>query len=175
MTTLITGGSKCGKSRFAESRFDNFKGRKLYVAAMRPYGAEALAAIERHRQARLGKGFETVEKYTDIDEIRPPDGCGILLECIANLCANEMFPEENAKNPLYPADKIVRGLEYLSARSELLVIVTCQVGGDGILYEKTTSEYIRAMGEINRRAAEMSDNVIECVYGVPIVLKGKLI
>lgn len=172
MMTLVTGGSKCGKSHYAEKCFDEFDGRKFYIATMQPYGEEAFAAIERHRKIRMGKGFETVEKYTDIDEIILPEKCGVLLECTANLCANEMFADEKIINP---ADKIIAGFEYLKSRAELLVIVTNDVGSDGVEYGEGTMKYIEIMGEINCRAAEISDNLIECVYGIPLVLKGKLI
>ena len=40
MTTLVTGGSKCGKSHFAEKLFDGFEGRKFYIATMQPDSAE---------------------------------------------------------------------------------------------------------------------------------------
>ena len=42
MTTLITGGSKCGKSSFAERALDTFLGRKIYIATMQPYCNDAL-------------------------------------------------------------------------------------------------------------------------------------
>ena len=172
MTTLIIGGTKCGKSYYAERIFDDFFEKKFYVATMKPYGEEALTVIERHRKKRSGKGFETVEKYTDIDEIALPEGCGILLECVGNLCANEMFRDKKINDP---TDKIIRGFEFLKSRASLLVIVTNNVGSDGILYDEGTAEYIKILGEINRRTAEISDNVIECVYGIPLPLKGNLI
>lgn len=171
MTVLVTGGSKCGKSHFAESLFNNFSGEKIYIATMQPYGDEAFAAIERHRKMRSGKGFETIEKYTDIGGVNVPEGCGVLLECMGNLCANEMFCGEEMT---YPADIIIDGIKQLRSRTKLLVIVTNEVGSDGISYAKGTAEYIRAMGEINRRTAELSDLVVECVYGVPVPLKGTI-
>lgn len=140
MMTLVTGGAKCGKSHFAEKIFDGFSGRKFYIATMQPYGDEALSAIERHRKIRAGKGFETIEKYTDIEEINLPKNCGILLECTANLCANEMFRDGEIYDP---TDKIIRGFEYLKSRAKQLVIVTNEVGSDGISYEKGTADYIK--------------------------------
>ncbi|MCM1024235.1 MAG: bifunctional adenosylcobinamide kinase/adenosylcobinamide-phosphate guanylyltransferase [Prevotella sp.] len=172
MMTLITGGAKCGKSYFAEKILDGFPGKKIYIATMQPYGNEAFQAIERHRKMRMGKDFKTVEKYTDISEIILPENCGILLECTANLCANEMFRDGKIFDP---TEKIIRGFEYLKSRANALIIVTNEVGGDGIFYEKGTADYIKTMGEINRRAAEISDNVIECVYGIPIPMKGVVI
>ena len=171
MTTLVTGGSKCGKSSFAERVLDGFHGRKIYIATMQPFGADAIEAIERHRKMREGKGFETVERYTDIGDIQLPDGCAVLLECMGNLCANEMFSGEFVTSP---TDKIVGGIRCLAANANELVIVTNQVGSDGISYSEGTAQYIRCLGEINRYIAEIADNVIECVYGIPVLLKGEM-
>ena len=79
MTTLITGGAKNGKSHYAEHLLDSCTGQKIYIATMQPYGEEAHMAIERHRKIRAGKGFQTVEQYTDLAALELPQGCGILL------------------------------------------------------------------------------------------------
>lgn len=171
MMTVVTGGSKCGKSSFAESMLDGFDNRKLYIATMRPYGEEALTAIERHRRLRSKKGFETIERYTDIGGVSLPEGCGILLECMGNLCANEMFRDDRITDPFLT---ITDGIRRLREYASKLIIVTNTVCCDGISYEYGTSEYIRVLSRINTILADMSDNVIECVYGIPVVLKGKL-
>lgn len=170
MIILVTGGSKSGKSAFAEKIVENFSGKKYYIATMKPYGQEAFQAIERHRKMRAGKGFETIEKYMDLGEIIFSERGAVLLECIGNLCANEMFREKIVN----PVNKIISDINYLESISEKLVIVTNQVGSDGIDYSPETMQYISHMGEINRNIGEFADNVIECVYGIPLVLKGEL-
>ncbi len=181
MMTLVTGGAKCGKSHYSERILDGFAGKKFYIATMEPYGEEALAAIARHRGLRAGKGFTTIERYTDIDELILPgdggrpagvrnSGCGILLECTANLCANEMFRDGRICDP---TEKILRGFRHLRDISSELVIVTNEVGNDGISYEEGTAAYIRALGEVNRLAAQTADRVVECVYGIPVTLKNQ--
>lgn len=170
MITLITGGSKCGKSSLAEKILDKFSGRKYYIATMRPYGSEAYDAIERHRKMRYGKGFETIEKYTSLNEIVIPEKSAVLLECMGNLCANEMFGDKI----INPVQKITDSIRYLDSISEILVIVTNEVGADGINYSSETMDYISYMGEINRNTADFADNVIECIYGIPVVRKGAL-
>ena len=52
-----------------------------------------------------------------------------------------------------------------------LVIVTNNVFEDGIEYDDTTMEYIRAMGIVNQRIAAMADHVIEVVVGIPVVIR----
>ncbi len=169
MTILITGGSKCGKSRFAEEILANFTGEKFYIATMQPYGQDAQEAISRHWKMRSGKGFKTIEKYRDIAEIKLPERCGVLLECVGNLCANEMFTEGGMT---FPSQKISGDILALSRQVERLVIVTNQVGSDGFDYPEGTADYIVEMGKINRNIAEFADCVVECVCGIPVFLKG---
>ena len=169
MMILVTGGSKCGKSRFAESLFLNRTGPKMYLATMQPFGHEAHAAIERHRKMRADKGFQTIEQYTDINRADIPDGSAVLLECLGNLLANEMFQDGKI---ISCADKIISDILQLNLKTDLLVIVTNQIGSDGIHYEAGTAAYIGALGKINQRIASAAGKVIECVYGIPVTVKG---
>ena len=170
MTVMITGGSKCGKSSFAERIFDIIRGRKIYLATMKPYGEEAEKAIERHRILRAGKGFETIEKYTDISELTFDNMDSVLLECIGNLLANEMFRNEEIE---LCADKIADEIKQISTKVNNLVMVTNQVGSDGMDYQEGTELYIKEMGKLNQKIASIADTVVECVYGIPVILKGE--
>ena len=168
MMTLVIGGSKCGKSSYAESLFSDFCGEKIYLATMLPFGEEAHAAIERHRKVRLGKGFSTLERSADIGGADVPKGAGVLLEDMGNLLANEMFSGEKI---LDPTEKILYGIEVLQNTAALLVIVSNNVGADGISYQGSTALYIKYLAEINRAVAERADKVVECVFGIPVVQK----
>lgn len=171
MTVLVSGGSKCGKSGYAESLFADFRGVKIYLATMRPFGDEAHAAIECHREARSGKGFSTLERFTDIGGAKIHDGSGVLLEDMGNLLANEMF---SGDTPCDYTEKILRGVEEISRAAELFVIVTNNVNADGIGYPESTALYVKHLSEINRRIAERANQVVECVYGIPILRKDSL-
>lgn len=175
MTILITGGAKCGKSHIAEDFFNNAE-NKFYIATMEPYGEEAQRAIDRHRKMREGKGFTTIEQSRNIGEIKLPEGCSVLVECISTLTANEMFSDKDT-NGIDIASKITSDIRRLSETVGTLVLVTNDVGCDGgidDMYSSETAEYIKVIGEINRRLAKFSDTVIEAVYGIPVVLKGAL-
>ena len=75
MLTLVLGGAASGKSEYAERLAVEAGGRKFYLATMKPFDAECEARIKKHRAARQKKGFETVEQYTGIAELRLPKGC----------------------------------------------------------------------------------------------------
>ena len=166
---MITGGSKCGKSRYAESLFQSITKNKYYIATMIPYGDEAESAIARHRKMRENKRFFTIEQYTDIDKSPIPMHSAVLLECMGNLVANEMFQDEKITDC---TNKIIDNILSLNKKTDLLVIVTNQVGNDGITYASGTARYIESLGKINRVLSNYADCVIECVYGIPVKLKG---
>ena len=63
---------------------------------MLPFGEEGRLRVQRHRRMRRDKGFETVECYTNLSGLEIPEGCAVLLECVSNLTANEMYQEEGA-------------------------------------------------------------------------------
>lgn len=171
---LITGGSKCGKSAAAEAILDGFEGDKFYIAAMEPFGDEAQKAIERHRVMRQGKGFITIERSHNIDTLVIPcesTGSCALLECLTTLCANEMFTQEEIHRPIR---KNTKRSEIAFEQVEKLVVVTNEVASDGIEYPSGTSEYIRIMSLLNNAAAQFADVVIECVCGIPLLLKGTI-
>lgn len=170
MLTLITGGSKSGRSRLGEALAAGFAGKKYYIAAMEPFGAEALETIARHRRQRAGGGFVTLEQYTDAAAAPISAGSCVLLEDVANLLANEMFSAKAAD----PLGKIAAGVAALGEKAAELIVVTSQVGCDCFAYPPETREYIKIMGELNLRLAEMADRVIETVFGIPVALKGEL-
>lgn len=172
MITLVTGGTKCGKSGYAEKVLEGFSGPKYYIATMNPVGEDADEIIARHREARRNKSFITLECPRDIDKLDLPIGCGVLLECIGNLCANEMYVGENI---LRPSDKIVSSLRTLAESASEFVIVTNEVGSDGNNYSPDIMSFVSEIAVINSRIAEFADNVVECVYGIPVALKGRLV
>ena len=177
MMTLIIGGSGSGKSAYAEDYLSDISknSRKYYLATMQAFDMEGRMKIEKHRKMRSGKGFHTIEKPMDINtalsEMEEPEESAALLECISNLTANEMFSGEQAKDSREVTEKIVNGVKQLKKKLNHLVIVSNNVFEDGIRYDETTMEYIKAMGMINERLAAMADQVIEVVVGIPVAVK----
>ena len=178
MMTVITGGSGSGKSAYAEKytvQLSALSGecRRYYLATMQVFDSEGQKKVERHRKQRSKLQFQTIEQPVEIqqalEQITPP-GC-VLLECISNLTANEMFAGEVPAAAEAVVEKVVSGIRKLKEHTTHLVIVTNNVFEDGILYEETTMAYIRAMGMINQRMAELADEVIEVVVGIPVVMK----
>ena len=171
MNILVTGGSASGKSSLAERLAVQGPPPWIYLATMRPWGAEARARIDRHREMRRGKGFETLECYASVGALEVPAGGTVLLECLGNLTANLMFDEAGrVRNAL---EEIVDGVLALAARCGRLIVVTNDVGRDGGVYEEGTRQYIEALGRAIAALAARFDTVLEAVCGIPVLWKGQ--
>lgn len=174
MMVTVIGGSGSGKSEYAEnfirklhrSTMDN---KLYYIATMKPYGKEAAIRIERHHKLRAGKGFTTLECYNNIGKCNIDNKSDVLLECMSNLAANEMF-DNGIKDKEFVYNKICRGTDRLKDITSNLVIVANNIFDDGIIYDKSTMEYIELLGMVNRYLTKISDKVIEVIYSCPVVI-----
>ena len=203
MLHIVYGGSASGKSSYAESFAMSLQGdgRLLYIATMYPYkwntteiDPETMQRIERHRAMRADKGFDTVECYRHVEHIVAKRQDVLLLECMSNLLANEMYLEPDADagsdvektgiggnassdmtEMMSPVSKkIVQALVDLSARVQDVVIVTNDVFSDGgnLTYDESTREYVKNLAEINCALAREATTVTEIVCGIPVKIKG---
>lgn len=202
MLHIVYGGSASGKSSYAESFAMSLQGegRLLYIATMYPYkwntteiDPETMQRIERHRAMRADKGFDTVECYQHVEHIVAKRQDVLLLECMSNLLANEMYLEQDSDDgglaetmsevekagvgmseTLSPvSNKIVQALVNLSTRVQDVVIVTNDVFSDGgsLTYDESTREYVKNLAEINCALARVAETVTEVVCGIPVIVK----
>lgn len=202
MLHIVYGGSASGKSSYAESFAMSLQGegRLLYIATMYPYkwntteiDPETMQRIERHRAMRADKGFDTVECYRHVEHIVAKRQDVLLLECMSNLLANEMYLEQDSEDgglaetmsevekagvgmseTLSPVSKkIVQALVNLSTRVQDVVIVTNDVFSDGgsLTYDESTREYVKNLAEINCALARVAETVTEVVCGIPVIVK----
>lgn len=189
MLHIVYGGSASGKSSYAESFAMSLQGegRLLYIATMYPYkwntteiDPETMQRIERHRAMRADKGFDTVECYRQVEHIVAKRQDVLLLECMSNLLANEMYLEQDsdagsdmAETMSPVSNKIVQALIDLSTRVQELVIVTNDVFSDGgsLTYDESTREYVKNLAEINCALAREAATVTEVVCGIPVIVK----
>jgi adenosylcobinamide kinase/adenosylcobinamide-phosphate guanylyltransferase len=97
----------------------------------------------------------------------------VLLECLCNLMANEMFDAEG--NERDPYDKILREVRSLAEKADNLILVTNDVGSDAESYSDSTLRYVDTLGRLNAVFASEFDLVYELVCGIPILLKGEAV
>lgn len=172
MITLVLGGASSGKSKFAEDlTCKNMQ--KLYIATMKPNknDIEVTKKINAHKIMRKDKNFATFEGYncSIINDNFNTNYDIILLECMSNLLANEMF---NGSDFIPDCeDKILDCIKLLETKTKHLIIVSNDIFHDGNDYDEYTLQYIKQLGLINQKIAKISTDVFEIVYSIPIKIK----
>lgn len=170
---IVTGGSGSGKSAYAEEQILKFgKMKRYYVATMENRDAESQKRVDRHRAMRAEKNFITVECPYDLQTVQLEESGVVLLECMSNLVANELFLKDGMANISQTVNKIMEGIFCLQKQSRHLVVVTNEVFSDGMEYDEWTSQYIRCLGMVNQRLSQLADRVTEVVYTIPVQQKG---
>ena len=128
MMVLVIGGSGSGKSAYAEGMavslaqksVNGIMMKKYYLATMQVFDEEGKKKVEKHRYLRNGKGFFTIEQPTRISsalEKMEVGGRTVLLECISNLTANEMFSGGKAKTKMQVTEEVVRDIKMLKEQT----------------------------------------------------------
>ena len=90
MKTLILGGARSGKSRYAQLQAEATQKELIYLATASPGDSEMKKRIEAH-QANRGDGWQTIETPVDLartllDLDRP--NCTILVDCLTLWISN---------------------------------------------------------------------------------------
>jgi adenosylcobinamide kinase/adenosylcobinamide-phosphate guanylyltransferase len=162
--TLVLGGARSGKSRYAEGLIEALPAPWTYIATAQSFDAEMAERIAQHR-ARRGKGWNTVEAPLALAQsLRAAPG-PVLVDCLTLWLANVMLGESDV-------DLATRDLEAAcAARDGATVLVSNEVGF-GIVPENALARRFRdCAGLLHQRLAARASRVVLVVAGLPITVK----
>lgn len=177
MKIFITGGCKNGKSTFALKQVLHLSEDcpRYYIATMEPKDEEEMHCVYRHRAAREGMNFTTVECPRNITQVLKMTECGgiFLLDSVTALLANEMFSTDGEVD-LTAFERVKRDLgNFVNAVNDA-VIVSDYIYSDGGQYGDYTQEFVKALALTDRYLAEICDCVVEICMGMAMLRKGAL-
>jgi adenosylcobinamide kinase/adenosylcobinamide-phosphate guanylyltransferase len=162
--TLVLGGARSGKSRYAESLVTVLPPPWIYVATAEARDAEMAERIAAHR-ARRGAGWRTIEEPHDIASILAGDEGIVLIDCLTLWLSNRMLAGADM-------DAEMDTLEVcLDVCVNPKVLVANEVGS-GIVPDNALGRRFRDLqGALNQRLAARADRVVLMVAGLPLVVK----
>jgi adenosylcobinamide kinase / adenosylcobinamide-phosphate guanylyltransferase len=164
--TLVLGGARSGKSRYAETIITALPPPWIYVATAQGLDAEMAARIGAHR-ARRGAGWSTLEAPRDLVAIlTAPGHAPILVDCLTLWLSNLMMADAQIDAEF---GRLVQALQNATAP---VVLVANEVGS-GIVPDNALARRFRDLqGSLNQRIAAQADNVVLVVAGLPLYVKG---
>jgi adenosylcobinamide kinase/adenosylcobinamide-phosphate guanylyltransferase len=167
--TLVTGGSRSGKSSHALELAEQYK-HKVFIATAQAMDDEMRSRIQKHREER-GESFRTIEEPLDIADavssVTDTDGV-IVLDCLTVWLGNLLYHLQTEEERKKTIDGFLKVLESPPCD---IIIVTNEVGM-GIVPENELSRDFRDQaGFLNQQVAKLADTVAFIVSGIPMTLK----
>lgn len=165
--TLVLGGARSGKSRFAENLVIRSGLARTYVATSAAHDIEMAERIATHKLQR-GANWCTLEEQTDlvgvlIRAVRP-DGA-VLVDCLTLWLSNLMMAG------LDLAVEMTRLCAVIPELNGPCVFVSNEVGMGIVPDNRLSRDFRDAQGRLNQEIAAVCDQVVFVAAGLPIVLK----
>lgn len=174
---LITGGSRSGKSAYAQVMAERLPGARAFIATCPVLDEEMAERIRKHKAARDATRWSTIEEQCRLaGVIRDAARFDVLLvDCVTLWVNNLMYEAEQAGRLLTEEDAVRRCEEVLAASGEFhgtAIFVTNEVSMGIIPDNPTARRYRDLMGRCNQKLAQAADEVILMVCGLPVKIKG---
>lgn len=184
---LVTGGSRSGKSEFAEKLVMDYGSRYLYMATAKVTDEEMAERVRRH-QARRSESWVTHEGYRELEKVFPEikgQYDGILLDSVSTMVTNLLFDfigdvdwetfdfaDVNYKQAEKEIMEVFEKLAEAACETEApLVIVTDEIGM-GVIPDTYLGRGFRdIIGLANQKLAAMAESVYFVVSGIPMKIK----
>ena len=167
LLTLVLGGARSCKSRYAESLIEGLPPPRVYVATAEAGDAEMAERIALHR-ARRAAGWQTIEAPHDLAGAlaTAPAGASVLIDCLTLWLSNRMLAEADM-------DREIDALEAaLAGYAGALVLVANEVGLSIVPDNALARRFRDLQGTLNQRIAAQASRVVLMVAGLPLIVKG---
>jgi len=178
---LITGGARCGKSRFAQELASKLGEPVLFVATATAGDEEMKRRIEEHQRER-SPAWHTLEVTTHIGhhigrkigkaQVVVVDCITLLINNIFNQYSYQTGEQTNAtlieKKVTTEINELVKCIDQVDAS---FIIVTNEVGLGLVPANKVGRLYRDLLGRANQILAERADEVYLMVADLPVPIK----
>jgi adenosylcobinamide kinase / adenosylcobinamide-phosphate guanylyltransferase len=181
---FVTGGSRSGKSLFAEKKAAEISDKVVYIATSIPFDDEMKDRVKKHKERRPGS-WATLEQYFDIHrvikDVKPNSEC-ILLDCVTIMVSNLMFSKYHGSWDDISTDEVDTLMDHVMSQVDKLIdeirangmsaVMVSNEIGMGIVPDNKVSRIFRDIaGKANQLVASKCDEAYLLVSSLPVKLK----
>lgn len=173
MLTLVLGGARSGKSRYARGLIG--QRQAIYVAtARRSRDRDMSGRINRHRADRP-PSWITIEEPESVPRVvrtASPADAPVIVECVT-LWLSNLFERESHTPARKQQDILMAAVRELAdaSRAREVIAVSNEVGGGLVPSTRVGRRFRDLQGWANQMLAAEAESVVLVVAGLPLALK----
>ncbi len=174
--TLVTGGSRSGKSAFAQGMAEEQEKEKIFIATCPHTDPEMNERIRLHKFARQGRGWQSIEEPLLLTDClgNCPGNTTVLIDCLT-LWINNLLYEAEKNGRSMTEDRLEQLAGELAKQAldhqGLVIMVTGEVGSGVVPDNALARRYRDLVGRCNQTMAGHADRVFLVSCGLPLQLK----
>lgn len=171
MIQLILGGARSGKSRLAEQKAKDSGLSVTYVATAQAYDDEMLERIQHHQADRptdwglVEEPLYLADRLVQIDQANQL----ILVDCMTLWMSNLLLNEQKD----FQSQQCQKLLEVLPTLKSEIILVSNETGLGVVPMGQLSRKFVDESGRLHQQLGQIADDVVFCVAGFPMVLKGE--
>jgi adenosylcobinamide kinase/adenosylcobinamide-phosphate guanylyltransferase len=171
MKSLILGGVKSGKSRFAEQLATQLEHPVVYIATAQAWDNEMLERIRIHQQQRPSqwKTIETPLHLAATLKQEDEPNRTILVDCLT-LWITQLLCKDN---PSLLAQELNAFQTLLPTLQANLILVSNETNMGVIPIDALSRRFCDTAGKLHQQLTPVMDSVVLTVAGLPLYIKGK--
>lgn len=176
---LVTGGSRSGKSEFAEKYVLHYSPKCAYIATAEIFDDEMAERVRLHKERRANGRWVNYEAPYEAEKVfaeLPDDVDAVLFDCLTMYMANLFYGKTAIEGDFLARceavyKKIDLMLEAARKSGKIVVFVSNEVGSGIVPDNLMAREYRDLSGWVNQRVANACDQVFLTVCGQAVDVK----
>ena len=168
MIYYITGGTRSGKSRYAQNLALELSNNPIYLATARHWDDDFEKRIQRHVADR-DERWESIEEEKYVSNLKLQNRV-VVLDCVT-LWLTNFFADNKYTNEEETLRQVKDEFDKLVAIEATFIIISNEIGMGMHADTEVGRKFADLQGWINQHIAQRADKAILMASGLPIILK----
>jgi adenosylcobinamide kinase / adenosylcobinamide-phosphate guanylyltransferase len=167
MIILITGGTRSGKSNYAQQLALTLTNQPTYIATAKIWDDDFNQRVARHKNDR-DERWQNVEELKDVSNL-PIDDKVCVIDCVTLWLTNFFVDEKYTVDNTLAAFK--NEIELLNKKQGTFIIITNEIGMGVHAETDIGRKFTDLQGWANQYIASLAKTVVLMISGIPVTIK----